>query len=383
MNILKTSDLESLMAKREGVCVSIYMPTHKMGPGTQQDPIRLKNLLKKAEELMADYGMRNSVAKEFLKPAYDLIPDNLYWSYQDSGLALFVTDGFNAIHKLPLSFEELVTVSDRFHLKPLLPLLQEDGEFYLLALSQKSVRLFQGDRRTMNEVELEGVVKSIDETLKYDVLQKQLTMHGSGPGPSGKREGAVFHGHGASEDPKEEVLRFMRDVDRGLKPLLSNNKAPLVLACVEYLFPIYKEANTFPNLLDNWVSGNPNGFSSGELHQEAWKTVEPAFSKSQEDAAAKYYDLAGTGRTSKDLRKVLDTAIAGRVDTLFVALGVQSWGYYNSEANTVELHAEREPGDEDLLDLAAIQTFLHGGTVFAVEPDKVPDDRHLAAILRY
>jgi radical SAM superfamily enzyme YgiQ (UPF0313 family) len=40
-------------------------------------------------------------------------------------------------------------------------------------------------------------------------------------------------------------------------------------------------------------------------------------------------------------------------------------------------------GDEHLLDLAAVQTYLKGGIVYAVEPEKVPGGTYAAAVLRY
>ena len=40
-----------------------------------------------------------------------------------------------------------------------------------------------------------------------------------------------------------------------------------------------------------------------------------------------------------------------------------------------------EPGDRDLLDLAATQTLLMGGTVFVV--DDVPGGGEVAAVVRY
>ena len=47
------------------------------------------------------------------------------------------------------------------------------------------------------------------------------------------------------------------------------------------------------------------------------------------------------------------------------------------------LEPEPAPGDEDLLDLAAIQTILNGGTVYVVEPEQVPGQTLLAAVFRY
>jgi hypothetical protein len=47
------------------------------------------------------------------------------------------------------------------------------------------------------------------------------------------------------------------------------------------------------------------------------------------------------------------------------------------------VHEEAEPSDEDLLDFAAAQTLLNSGTVYAIEPEKVPDETLLAAVFRY
>ncbi|MBK5102447.1 MAG: hypothetical protein JJE15_15915, partial [Desulfobacteraceae bacterium] len=49
----------------------------------------------------------------------------------------------------------------------------------------------------------------------------------------------------------------------------------------------------------------------------------------------------------------------------------------------VQLHQEAELADADLLDFAAIQTFLQEGSVFVLEPDQVPDEALIAAVFRY
>jgi hypothetical protein len=59
---------------------------------------------------------------------------------------LFLSPGAFHSYRLPLSFGELAVISDRYHLKPLLPLLAGDGSFYVLALSQNEVRLLGASR---------------------------------------------------------------------------------------------------------------------------------------------------------------------------------------------------------------------------------------------
>ena len=50
MDLLDRNALWSLMEEGAERCVSIYLPTHRAGSDIQQDPIRLKNLLRRAEE---------------------------------------------------------------------------------------------------------------------------------------------------------------------------------------------------------------------------------------------------------------------------------------------------------------------------------------------
>ncbi|MGQ4645777.1 hypothetical protein [Lyngbya aestuarii] len=68
---------------------------------------------------------------------------------------------------------------------------------------------------------------------------------------------------------------------------------------------------------------------------------------------------------------------------MFVTLGKQHWGSFDPQSVSVQLHEQKQAGDEDLLDLAAIYTFLNGGNVFSVEPAQVPAKVTAAAVLRY
>ena len=93
--------------------------------------------------------------------------------------------------------------------------------------------------------------------------------------------------------------------------------------------------------------------------------------------------MTPTGKTSTDIKEVVSATYFGRVEQLFVAVGQQQWGNFDPQENQVQMHPDPEPGDEDLLNSAAIQTFLNGGTVYAPEPNKVPNSAPVAAVFRY
>lgn len=388
MDILKQTDLKELIDTSREWCVSIYMPTHRFGREQQQDPIRLKNLITQAQEKLLESGLRKPEVQELLRPAESLLDDEDYWQHQSDGLAVFLASDFTRIYRLPSRFDELMVIADNFQIKPLLPLLVENGQFYILALSLNEIRLFLGDRDTVNKVDLPDVPKSMQEALWMDDPEKHLDFHTGtkNPSTSGGRP-AIFHGQGvqADEQDKENILRYFQLVDNGLSNLLSGITIPIVLAGVDYLLPIYRQANTYPNLLDEGLEGNPDELDEKELHKSAWELVRPRFIAEEKEALEQFKQLHGQENelASDNLKTVVKAANFGRVDTLIVPSGVQRWGYYDAQKNKVVLEAEAKPENEDLLDFAAAHTILNSGKVFTVQPENLPGDGDLAAIMRY
>ncbi len=381
MDLLPREELEKLVEGHGGPCVSIFLPTHRAGTETQQDPIRLKNLLGEAREDLLARELRSTEADQILEPACELLVDDVFWRYQSDGLAIFLSrDDFRS-YRLPLRFEELAVVADRYHVKPVLPLLTGDGQFYVLALSQNEVRLLRATRHSVGEVELRDVPESLADALRHDDPEKQLQFH---TGTSGGRGGraAVFHGHEAA-DAKDDILCYFRRIDRGVREALKGSRALLVLAGVDYLLPIYREANTYPHLVEEGITGNLERLSKEEVHREAWAIVRPHFLEARREAVARYEQLAGTGQTSNDLREIIPAAYYGRVDVLFAAAGSRRWGCFDPGTGEAELHEEAEFGDGDLLDFAAVQTLLNKGTVYVLNPEDMPGSVVVASVFRY
>lgn len=86
---------------------------------------------------------------------------------------------------------------------------------------------------------------------------------------------------------------------------------------------------------------------------------------------------------SADRQDILPAAYDSRVQTLLVPLNGHRWGRYDPDARTSELHDEERADTYDLYDLAAVQTLLGGGTVYAVEPSEIPGEGEVAAVYRF
>lgn len=386
MSILTREDLKTLYQEREGNCVSIYMPTQPQMTETEQGRIQLKNLLTEAEKRLLAAGLRVPDAQKLLEPAQKFLWDKLFWRHQDEGLALFLAAETFYYYKLPYDFEAQVVIADHFHIKPLLPLLADNGQFFILALSQNQAKLLQGTRHSIREVDEAEIPASLAETMIADRPEKQLQYHTSTGSPFSGKRGAIFHGHDAAgKISRTNIQRYFRKINSGLSAWLANEHAPLLLAGVDYLLPLYKEVNSYPYLVDKGISGNPEELRAEELGLRGWAIVEPMFEQARQQAAAQYQQLRGNAneRAANDPAQIVPAAFHGRIETLFVALGERLWGRFDAEAGTVELHQEEERGDDDLLNTVAIQTMLNGGTVYAVPLAEMPDETALAAVYRY
>jgi hypothetical protein len=387
MDLLTNENLQELATQPEGTYVSIYMPTTPIGRDTQQAFIRLKNLIKEAEQKLSERGLRTPEVAELLKPAEALMENEEFWKHQSDGLALFFSKEKFYSYRLPLHFDEIVVVNKRFYLKPLLPLFTGDGQFFVLALSQNMVKLLQCSRDSFNEVELEGVPTSLDEALQFDDPERQLQYHtsGSSPGGAGKRQ-AIYQGHGGGvDDAKPNILRYFQQVNQGLHEIFKNQNTPLVLAGVEYLQSIYRDVNEYQHLIEEGIEGSPDRVHPKELHEQAWKIVEPLFALYEQEARDRYEQFinSNNGKASKDLKKIISAAVGGQVETLFVQNDIQQWGRFKVETNSIQLHNEPETFDEDLLDFAAVQTILNRGTVYALKAEEMPDESSISAVFRY
>jgi len=384
MKLLTRDDLDMLAHHRQGPCVSIFTPLKRGGPDKEQNRIRLKNILRKVQKRLEEVGMRNSEIEDFLEPTESFLDSVRRWKQDSDGLVIFVSPQVFRYYRVPSRFQELVVVSDRFHIKPLLPLLTGDGRFYVLAISQNDIRLLQCTHHSLREVALpEDTPISLEEAQQYDVVANGHVQFHSGGGPSG---GMVFHTQADDSDKavhKKIVREFVRQVGNGVKKVLSEERAPLVLAGVRDIRALYEDANTYQNLVEEGIDGNPDRTRAEQLREAAWEIIGPMFEEVRNQAVGAYKRFQGTGRASNDLNEVLEASSKGRVEVLLTDLNKHEWGTYDPDSGLVYLHYRQEGGDDDLLNRAALQTLLNGGSVFALETEEMPDGREVAAVYRY
>jgi hypothetical protein len=383
MDQFRTADLRDLIAERPGPCVSLYAAVSP--GGSVQDPIPWKNLLREAEQCLEAAGTRSPEARDLLRPAFQLFDDVRFWQCGGNGLACFLAAGFARHYRLGLSWPERAAVGRVFYVKPLLPWLAEAGRFYVLAVSQNAVRLLRCADHGCAPVPLRGPA-SREEALRAHDTDEMLSCHTFGQGPGARRAAfhghrAAFHGHGVGvDDAKDDLLLYCRAIDQELHPVLRDESAPLAIAAVNDLLPIFREACSYPHVLEHGIPGNPEHLSDRDLAERARSLFAPRLRRQRQKVVEVFQQLAGTGRTTNEVSEVVAAAARGAVDTVFVPLGCDVWGRLDPESGRADVHAVKELGDDELTNLAAVFALRQGRTVYALPPEEMPEGSALAAV---
>lgn len=384
--MLTRETLKGLLKAENSPCVSLYMPVNRFGNETAQNAIRLKNLLNQARKELAALKMPQAEVENLLRPIQTMQEGAHQWSAFGDGLCLFCSPGFFEEITVPVHFEEQLIVGPRFHVKPLVRALAEDGRFFVLALSQNKARFFSGSRFNVQEVEVEGLPEGLAEILSGESYERNVQFHTRTPPGrgDGERRAAMFYGQSDTEvEEREKVLQYFREVDRGLHELLREEKHPLVLASVENIMPLYRHANSYPHLLREGVEGNPDRMSAQEIHEKAWTVVEKYLLDREKDATHRYRELRGGHAVAEDVSDAVRAAWQARIDTVFVPSGQKVWGAFNPDTNEIRFEPETRNGSEDLLNFISVHTLISGGSVIAVPPERMPVSAPVAASLRY
>ncbi|MBK7477724.1 MAG: hypothetical protein IPI11_17610 [Haliscomenobacter sp.] len=384
MAILSKEEFGTLASMRQPVCVSVFIPTHREGQPVlnQVDALVLKNKLKEIKDQLEKEGMPQLKIRQFLSPIESLVKDSGFWRGHLGGLAIFLADRFFKTYALPIRFAEFYYVGNSFYTKPLLPVFSGDGPYFILSLDLEHIRFYRASRYSIQEISVKHLVPSkLEEVVGYDYEQKSVQFHSV---PQGGKKG-VFHGHGeGKDDRKEEIKRFLKAVDKGLTTILHQEKAPLVLACQDFYFPIYQSVTVYPHLFPKHLTGDHPQNAPNWLHEKAWDLVQPYFDQDRKNYLDRFFQFQDTPKASSDIREIVPAAVAGKIEALFVNNQTDLWGQYAPAGNKVTIEENPRASSVSLLDLAAEHTLLNRGMAYLFSSEEIPEMKKPAfAIFRY
>jgi hypothetical protein len=374
------NDLDELVAIDAPPAISVYLPTHTAGREIRQDATRLKNLLSAVAERLAA-SRRKAEVDALLAPAESLVADHDFWRHQEQGLGVFLAPGFDRVHKLPIAVPERFMLGGEFYIRPLLPLIDDSEPFWLLTISAKHTRLYQGSRWTFAEVTGIDLPQGVGEI--RGITQYEETHHAM---PTGRR-GTLAHAQSFGEAPdelrKSELIEFLRRVAAAFEPHLKGNPAPVIVAAHPQIRGHFRDIAGWKEIQPNGISENPDALRPDELRHRAFALAEKQLAESRAAALDRLNALLGTGRATTNPEEIVRAARRAQIDRLFLSGEEQLWGRYDEAEDRLTVRDSPAEGDIELLNDAALMTLRHSGSVTVLAPRALPEGSPAAAILRY
>jgi len=366
-------DVDTLAAVRKHPCVSIYLSTSPLPQDAEMARVELKNLLADALQQLRDAGTDRRLVEQQEETLVDLIEDVDFWRQLSYSLAIFATPDSVRTYRLPNRLTTALEVSDRFYLKPLLRAVTFPQSAFVLALAQNSVRLLELNAESpVYAVPVPGLPSDVASAVGLDSISgRTQDKHIMG----GRIQGA--------EGQKVRMRQYARAIDRSLRPVLSGLDLPLILAAAEPLAGIYRSVNSYPNLTEAIIPGNPEETPDEELGRAARGILDELYAAELDELKDRMARRAAHGRAVTDLSDVARAATYGAVETLFVDIDQIVPGLVDEETGAVTLSDSEDAVTYGVVDEILRRALLSGAEIFAVRADDMPGGGAVAAGVRF
>jgi len=319
--------------------------------------------------------------RPLLAPFQKLADNSYFWNRTLDGLAVLGAPGIFRVYRLQRPVPEIAIVAESFHLKPLMRILQSADGYHVLGLTREKIRLFEGNRDVLDEVDLPATVpQTITDVLGEEARQADLSVWTPTAGSEGMR-----YGVGSKSDLEaKETERFFRAVDRAILEHYSQPSGlRLLLAALPEHLNLFRRISRNPFLMKEGIDTHPGALTIEELRTRAWQAVEPHYLT----RLAGLIEMFGAARARElgddDLARVARSAVAGRVTTLLVEADRHIGGRIDPVTGAIEFDDLADPEVDDLLDDLGELVMKSGGQIVVVPAERMPTRTGIAAIYRF
>ena len=361
-------DIQRLQTVRGYPALSLLLPTHRTAPDNRQDPIRVRNLVQEAtERLLAEFPRRDV---EPLLARLDALVTQIDYRCALDGLALFVNQDSATKFYLPFSVKERVVVDETFATRDLVYALNHNPRYWVLALSEKPTRLYEGLRDTLLE----------DTDYGFPMIHQ---VNHRGPGGAASLPGDYGGDKSAQQD--ERRRQFFRQVDAALVQLAAADPLPLVVVGVDRHLAFFDQVSKHNHLTVATLTGNHDKTPAHELATLVWPLVDGYLAGQRQEALESLGIAVGAQRYVSGIDQAWRAGQEGRCATLLVE---QDFHYpARLDPSGLLLRPAEDPTAPDVIDDAVdelIETVLaNGGRVIFVDNGALEVHQRIAIILRY
>ncbi len=352
---------------RSDACISIYLKTTPLTQDIGESRIRLGQMVKTAITQLEESGL----AKRRIWPLEEhfdhLLDDDDFWAHQANSLAILVTPEVIRTYRLANDLTDIVEVSDRFHLKPLLRAISFPNAAHVIAVSENAVRL----------IEVSANLPAIE--IRVPDMPKDAASAVGKASINTSSPGRRVH---ALEGQKVRLGQYIRKIDAALRPILAKSDMPVVLAATLPVESLFRSISSI-TLLPQTIVTSPDNMSDAELATAARPVMDAYYESQIKEFRDTFEQRAGQNRTTSDISDAARAATFGGIESLLIDIDSVTNGLIDEETGAVTLQDKGDAVNYGVVDEIAGRALRSGARVMAVRKADIPGEKELAAILRY
>lgn len=364
-----------------GPLVSLYMTTHRHAPDNRQDPIRYKNLVAEAKNILElNYDRKDYENALALLDLLETYRDADIWTHAKEGLAVLADNKTATIYRLDYPVDEFVSVAACFHIKPLIRNFQFGSHYYLLAIDEDEFALYEGDSHSIEKLEMpDGIETSFRK--EFDDYTNSL----SGMNGHQGSHSPTYHRYGdkstVAERATEEHFRYAGKIVG--EHFTAHHPYPVILIGLPENQAVFRSVCTIDTLLETSIEKPFDSMSENEVLEAAVAIVGDIQKARIKERIERFPYDHSRGTASADPREIAHALAERKVETLFVEQDLLIPGSFDAETGALRYGADALDAADDLTDAFAQAAYLQGGEVYVLEKELLPSDTGVAALYRY
>ncbi|HOE70850.1 MAG TPA: hypothetical protein PLE10_04665 [Brevefilum sp.] len=345
-------------------CVSITLPTHRTAPENRQDPVRVKNLVREAVNRLLNEFPKREV--EPILISLEKLAEDIDYNYLLDGLVLYANQDFSRSFVLPFTVPERVVIDDTFLTRDLVYALNHTTRYWVLSLSEKPTRLYEGTLDNLVEIQNGN-------------FPMEHTMPGGSqslPGGRGIRKSAY----------RDEYHRkFFRQVDSALKPFMDTDRLPLIVVGVDRYHAFFNEITNYQDIIFGRITGNHDTTPAHELSKLVWPLVQEKMAEKRKQMLSELEKALSDRKVATEINDIWRKSLFGRGRHLLVEENYHFAARLDETGQNLTLAEDVTAPDviDDAVDEIIEAVINTGGEVTFLLDGQLEKYQRMALILRY
>lgn len=288
-------NLEILAKEKSTPCVTISLNTHRTHPENIQDAVKLKNLLKEAEQrVIAEYGKRPVAS---LLEKIESVANEIDVNYNLESLHIFLSNNTKEVIKSTWNTtNESVQISENFAMRSIIKSYIRSESYLLMLLSQSGVKLY------------EALNDKIAREIQNDDFPFSENSHYNTNSDRGSD----------SKHLDDLVREFLNKVDKALVKVHNETELNCVVICTEDNYSRLQQVADKPSIYYGYAAIDYNNTATHHIVKQSWDIVKSVQKAQRTKAIAELKEAVAQGTVLTDLQEIYQASIDGRGDLLIV-----------------------------------------------------------------